>query len=192
MKLISIFLSAFLVENVVLTKFLGLCPFLGTSNTKKNAISMGLSVTTVTVLSSIITYLIYYLILEPTNSTYLTNTMFIFVIASNVQILETIIKKKNKKLYENLGIYLPLITTNCAVLGINLLNISNNYNLIEAIIYSLGSSLGFTFILYLFSTIREELDKKEINNNYKGVPLALITIAIMAMLFARFTIEWLL
>jgi len=115
--------------------------------------------------------------------------MFIFVIASNVQILETIIKKKNKKLYENLGIYLPLITTNCAVLGINLLNISNNYNLIEAIIYSLGSSLGFTFILYLFSTIREELDKKEINNNYKGVPLALITIAIMAMLFARFTIE---
>ena len=98
-------------------------------------------------------------------------------------------KKKNKKLYENLGIYLPLITTNCAVLGINLLNISNNYNLIEAIIYSLGSSLGFTFILYLFSTIREELDKKEINNNYKGVPLALITIAIMAMLFARFTIE---
>ena len=192
MKLISIFLSAFLVENVVLTKFLGLCPFLGTSNTKKNAISMGLSVTTVTVLSSIITYLIYYLILEPTNSTYLTNTMFIFVIASNVQILETIIKKKNKKLYENLGIYLPLITTNCAVLGINLLNISNNYNLIEAIIYSLGSSLGFTFILYLFSTIREELDKKEINNNYKGVPLALITIAIMAMLFARFTIGWLL
>ena len=192
MKLISIFLSAFLVENVVLTKFLGLCPFLGTSNTKKNAISMGLSVTTVTVLSSIITYLIYYLILEPTNSTYLTNTMFIFVIASNVQILETIIKKKNKKLYENLGIYLPLITTNCAVLGINLLNISNNYNLIEAIIYSLGSSLGLTFILYLFSTIREELDKKEINNNYKGVPLALITIAIMAMLFARFTIEWLL
>lgn len=189
MKLISIFLSAFLVENVVLTKFLGLCPFLGTSNTKKNAISMGLSVTIVTVLSSIITYLIYYLILEPTNSTYLTNTMFIFVIASNVQILETIIKKKNKKLYENLGIYLPLITTNCAVLGINLLNISNNYNLIEAIIYSLGSSLGFTFILYLFSTIREELDKKEINNNYKGVPLALITIAIMAMLFARFTIE---
>lgn len=189
MKLISIFLSAFLVENVVLTKFLGLCPFLGTSNTKKNAISMGLSVTTVTVLSSIITYLIYYLILEPTKSTYLTNTMFIFVIASNVQILETIIKKKNKKLYENLGIYLPLITTNCAVLGINLLNISNNYNLIEAIIYSLGSSLGFTFILYLFSTIREELDKKEINNNYKGVPLALITIAIMAMLFARFTIE---
>lgn len=188
MKLISIFLSAFLVENVVLTKFLGLCPFLGTSNTKKNAISMGLSVTTVTVLSSIITYLIYYLILEPTNSTYLTNTMFIFVIASNVQILETIIKKKNKKLYENLGIYLPLITTNCAVLGINLLNISNNYNLIEAIIYSLGCSLGFTFILYLFSTIREELDKKEINNNYKGVPLALITIAIMAMLFARFTI----
>lgn len=192
MKLISIFLSAFLVENVVLTKFLGLCPFLGTSNTKKNAISMGLSVTTVTVLSSIITYLIYYLILEPTNSTYLTNTMFIFVIASNVQILETIIKKKNKKLYENLGIYLPLITTNCAVLGINLLNISNNYNLIETIIYSLGSSLGFTFILYLFSTIREELDKKEINNNYKGVPLALITIAIMAMLFARFTIGWLL
>ena len=100
-----------------------------------------------------------------------------------------IIKKKNEKLYNNLGIYLPLITTNCAVLGINLLNISNNYNLLETLIYSLGSSLGFTFILYLFSTIREELDKNEINNNYKGVPLDLITIAIMAMLFARFTIR---
>lgn len=188
MSLINIFLTAFLVENIVLTKFLGLCPFLGTSNTKKNALSMGLAVMLVTVSSSIITYLIYYFILTPTNSIYLTNTMFIFVIASLVQILEIIIRKKSIKLYNSLGIYLPLITTNCAVLGINLLNISNNYNLLETIIYSFSSSLGFTFILYLFSTIREELDKKEINNNYKGVPLALITISIMAILFARFNV----
>ena len=128
MHLISLFISSMLIENIVLTKFLGMCPFIGTSTSTKNAIGMGISVTIVTVLASILSYLIYYFILVPTNSTYLTNTIFIFLIASLVGVLEIIIKNKHYKLYKALGIYLPLITTNCAVLGIVLLNINNNYN----------------------------------------------------------------
>ncbi len=189
MNLISLFISSILIENVVLTKFLGMCPFVGTSTKEKTALGMGISVTIVTVISSIISYLIYHLILVPTNTTYLTNTIFIFVISSLVGILEIIIKNKNYKLYKALGIYLPLITTNCAVLGIVLLNISNNYNLIETIIYSIGSSLGFTLVLYLFSTIRTSLENKPILDRFKGVPIALITISIMALLFSRFALS---
>lgn len=188
MHLISLFISSMLIENIVLTKFLGMCPFIGTSTSTKNAIGMGISVTIVTVLSSILSYLIYYFILVPTNSTYLTNTIFIFLIASLVGVLEIIIKNKHYKLYKALGIYLPLITTNCAVLGIVLLNINNNYNLLETIVYSIGSSLGFTLVLYLFSTIRKELASKPIIDRFKDVPIALITISIMALIFARFTL----
>ena len=186
MNLISLFVSNILVENVVLSKFLGMCPFIGTSSKEKTAIGMGISVMIVTVLASILSYIIYHLILVPTDATYLTNTIFIFIIASLVGIAEIIIKSKNKKLYKELGIYLPLITTNCAVLGIVLLNINSNYNLIETLVYSIGSSLGFTLVLYLFSTIREELCKKPIAERFEGVPIALITISLMALIFARF------
>lgn len=186
MNLISLFVSSILVENVVLSKFLGMCPFIGTSSKEKTAIGMGISVMIVTVLASILSYIIYHLILVPTDATYLTNTIFIFIIASLVGITEIIIKSKNKKLYKELGIYLPLITTNCAVLGIVLLNINSNYNLIETLVYSIGSSLGFTLVLYLFSTIRGELCKKPIAERFEGVPIALITISLMALIFARF------
>lgn len=188
MNLISLFISSVLVENVVLTKFLGMCPFIGTSSKEKTAIGMGVAVMIVTVLSSILSYIIYHLILVPTDSTYLMNTIFIFIIASLVGIAEVIIKNKNRKLYKALGIYLPLITTNCAVLGIVLLNISNDYNFFEMLVYSIGSSLGFTLVLYLFSTIREEMDKKSIFNRFEGIPIALITISIMALIFSRFTL----
>lgn len=186
MNLINIFIIAFLTENVVLTKFLGICPFIGTSNDEKKAIGMGLTVLIITTISSVISYLIYKLILLPTKTTYLMTIMFILIIASLVQIAEIVIKNKLPKLYKSLGIYLPLVTTNCAVLGTVLLGISNDYNLIEVIIFSFGSSLGFTIILYIFSTIRNRLEKIDVPKSLKGYPIALITISMIALIFSRY------
>lgn len=185
MNLFNLFLTSFLTENIILTKFLGICPFIGTSSKSKNAISMGICVTFVVTCSSILTYLLYHLILVPTDTTYLQTLFFILIIASFVQMIMIIMKKKQPKLYSSLGIYLPLITTNCAVLGIALLNINNEYSFLEMIVYSIGSSLGFTFVIYLFSTMREYLDKKELGA-FKGVPIALITAAIMTLIFSRY------
>ena len=186
MNLISIFISGLLTSNVVLNKFLGICPFIGTSKKKKNALDMGISVMIVVVLSSIITYLIYNYILVPTNTTYLKTIMFILVIASLVQTLELLLKRFFKKIYSSLGLYLPLITTNCCVLGIVLLNIDNGYNLYEMLVYSVSSSLGFTLVIYIFSSIRERLDNLNIPKCFKGTPIALIVAAIMSLLFMRF------
>lgn len=188
MSLISIFTVSILSGNIVLNKFLGICPFIGTTNKEKNAIGMGSAVTIVITLSSILTYLIYKYILIPTNTTYLRTMMFILIIASLVQIVEIILKKKFKTLYKELGIYLPLITTNCAVLGVCLLNINNDYNLIESIVFALGSSIGFTLVSYIFATIRERLEHAPIIKCFKGFPIALIVAGIMALIFARFTV----
>ena len=185
MNLISLFITSIFTENIILTKFLGICPFMGTSKKEETAYKMGISVTIVVTLSSIITYLLYKYLLVPTETTYLKTLMFILVIASLVQMLEIIIKKYNKNLYKAFGIYLPLITTNCAVLGITLLNISNDYNFIEMLIYSIGSSIGFTLVIYLFASIREYLNNKPIPESFKGAPIALITAGIMALLFMR-------
>lgn len=186
MSLINLLVTSILTGNIVLTKFLGICPFIGTSNKSKNALMMGVSVTGVVTISSIITYLLYHYVLVPTDTTYLKTIVFILVIASMVQIVEIIIKNKSKKLYDSLGIYLPLITTNCAVLGVVLLNITNNYTLLEIVIYSLGSSIGFTLVIYVFSTIRERLETSSVPNSFKGIPIALITAAIMSLLFTRY------
>lgn len=188
MNLISLFVTGLLTSNVVLNKFLGICPFIGTSRKTKNAIDMGLSVMLVIVLSSIITYLIYNYILVPTDTVYLKTVMFILVIASMVQLLEIILKKYFTKIYKALGLYLPLITTNCAVLGVTLLNINNDYNFIEMLVYSFSSSLGFTLVIYIFSTIRERLDNSNVKESFKGTPIALIVAAIMALIFSRFQI----
>jgi len=185
MDLFAIFTAALITENVILTRFLGICSFLGTSNKEKNAIGMGISVTFVTLISTILTYLINRFILIPTNSTYLQTITFILVIACFVQITELIIKKYFKDLYKSLGIYLPLITTNCAVFGIILTNIRMDYNLITAIINSLGSSLGFVLVIYIFSTLREKLENNDIIKSFKGIPIALITAGIMALIFTR-------
>lgn len=185
MSLISIFITSLLTENIVLTKFLGICPFVGTSKKEETAFKMGLAVTLVITLSSLITYLLYTYLLVPTDTDYLKTLMFILVIASLVQALEMLIKRYSKSLYKAFGIYLPLITTNCAVLGVTLLNISNGYNLIEMLVYSIGSGLGFTLVIYLFSTIREYLNNKDIPDSFKGAPIALITAGIMALIFAR-------
>ena len=185
MSLFSIFVTALITENIVLTKFLGICSFLGTSNKEKNAIGMGVSVTFVVLISTIITYLINKFILIPTSSTYLQTITFILVIACFVQITELVIKKYFKDLYKSLGIYLPLITTNCAVFGIILTNIKRDYNLITAIVNSLGSSLGFILVIYIFSLLREKIENNDILKSFKGIPISLIIAGIMALIFAR-------
>lgn len=183
--MINIFLTALVTENIILTKFLGICSFLGTSNKEKNAIGMSTCFTFVVLVSTILTYLIDKYILIPTNSTYLETITFILVIACFVQIVELLIKKYRNNLYKSLGIYLPLITTNCAVFGIILTNIGMKYNLIESMMYSLGSSLGFIFVIYIFSTLREKIENNDILKGFKGVPIALITAGVMALIFNR-------
>ncbi len=185
MKLISLFITAFLTENIVLTKFLGICPLIGTSTNCKKATNMGLAVTIVTFFSCIISYLINKFILIPNDITYMATIIFILIIASLVQISKIIIKNKFKNIYLQLGIYLSLITTNCAVLGTVLLATNSNYNLLEVIIFALGSSLGFYLILYIFSTIRSRLNNSSIPKCLQGFPIALITIGIISIIFMR-------
>lgn len=186
MNLLNLFWMSVLTENIILTKFLGICPFMGTSNKEKKALSMGISVMIIVVLSSIVTYLIYYNILVPTNTEHLKTLLFIFVIAAMVGALEMIIRSFFKSLYKSLGIYLPLITTNCSVLGIALLNINNEYSFKEMITFAFGSSLGFLLIIYLFSTLREKIDRGPVPKSFKGFPIALVTASIMALLFTRY------
>ena len=183
MNLISLFITGLLTENVILTKFLGLCPLVGTTGKRNSAIGMGISVMLVIMCSSILTYLIHNFILIPTNTTYLTTIMFILIIACFVQIASFVIKNKFPKLNQLLGIYLPLITTNCAVLGVTLLNINSDFSFIEMLVYSFSSSLGFTLVLYLFSIIREKLENAI--PSFKGYPIAFITIGIIALIFER-------
>lgn len=185
-KLISIFMASLISENVVLSKFLGLCPFIGNSSSRKNAIGMGISVMLVITLSSIITYFINYYLLVPTNSEYLQTLIFILVISSFVQILDIVLKKFLPVLHKSLGIYLPLITTNCAVLGVVLLNINNGYSFLETLTYSIGSSLGFTLVIYIFASLREKINNSDVPKCLKGYPIAFITAAIMAILFSRY------
>lgn len=188
MNLISILVTSILSSNIILSRFLGICPFIGTSNKSKDAFNMGISVTLVVTLSTLITYAIYHLVLVPTDTTYLRTIIFILIIASLVQLLDIFIKKYAPKIGEELGIYLPLITTNCAILGTCLLVINNEYNLLESLLYALGSGIGFTLVIYIFSTIRERLDKSDIPASFKGTPIALIVAAIMAIIFSRYVI----
>lgn len=184
----SIFFTSLILENVILTKFLGICSFLGTSNKEKNAVGMGISVTFVVLISTVFTYFINKYILIPTDSTYLQTITFILVIACFVQITELIIKRYFKSLYKALGIYLPLITTNCAVFGIILLNVKMDYTLLQALVNSLGSCLGFVLVIYIFAGNREKIENNNILPSLKGTPIALITAGIMALIFARFII----
>lgn len=185
MNLWNLFFMSFFTENIVLTKFLGVCPFMGTTKSTKNAIHMGLAVTLVITLSSVLTYFLYYQVLVPTDTTYLKTIVFILVIASFVQMLDMIMKKYMPTIHKALGLYLPLITTNCAVLGTVLLNVSNGYNLMETIVFSIGSSCGFTFVSYLFSSIREYLDTKKVPESMKGYPIAFVVASIMALIFSQ-------
>ena len=185
-ELFTMALAAILVNNVVLSKFLGVCPFLGVSKNSKSAIGMGAAVIFVIFGASLITYALYYLVLVPCQIEYMQLIAFILVIAAFVQFVEMFIKKYSASLYKSLGIYLPLITTNCVVLFVAKENISAGYNIIETMVYSIAVPLGFTLVLYLFSCLRERLDSANVLPSWKGNPVALVTAALMALAFSGF------
>ena len=178
--------SAFLVQNIILSQFLGICSFLGVSNKRSSAIGMGLAVFFVITLSGAVTWLVYYQLLVPFEITFMRTIIFILVVAAMVQIIEMVIKKVLPPLYESLGVYLPLITTNCAVLGVSLLNIQNDFTLVEAIVFSAATSIGYTAVIVTFSYIREQIHKAPIPEGFKGIPSGLVAASIMAMIFKGF------
>jgi len=185
-SLLIILLSAILVNNFILVKFLGICPFLGVSKQVETAVGMGAAVTFVMALASAVTYVIQYAILEPFGLGYLQTIAFILVIAALVQFVEMVIQKVSPTLYDALGVYLPLITTNCAVLGVAILNIDAGYNFIETIFNGIGAALGFTLAIVLFAGIRERLETAPIAKPLQGFPIALITACLMSIAFLGF------
>ncbi len=184
-------ISSMLINNVVLMRFLGVCPFLGVSKRTESALGMSLAVMFVMVVSSILTYLLYYYILVPGDITFISTIVFILVIASLVQLVEMFIKKFSKKLYKGLGIYLPLIVTNCAILGVVEINIASdfaeNYGVLSglwvATTSAFGAALGFALIMFAFSSIRERLEAASVPRAWQGVPISLVVAGIMALAF---------
>ncbi len=185
-NLFTIFILMAFVNNFVLVKFLGLCPFFGVSKKLSSALSMGIAVTFVMLLASISTSVIYNYILVPYAVEFMNIVIYILVVASLVQIVELIIRRTNILLYNALGIYLPLITTNCAVLGITLINSAESYSIIESIVSALGGGVGFTLVIIIMSGIREKLDLSDAPKSMKGLPVAFLTAAILAMAFMGF------
>jgi electron transport complex protein RnfA len=186
MEFVALLFTSFLVNNVILTQFLGICPFLGVSKNKADAIGMGSAVVFTVVISTIITWAIRQAILIPLNIEFMQLIVFIFVIAALVQFIEMVLKKYIKSLYKSLGIYLPLITTNCMVLG-TALNVSNaGYDFAHMFIYALGTSAGYAAVLIVFSAIRERLATSKVPKAFQGTPIALITASIMALAFMGF------
>lgn len=186
-ELVLIFIGAVLVNNFVLSRFLGICPFFGVSKQIETAIGMSMAVTFVMAVAGIVTWIIQYAILNPFGLTYLQTIVFILVIASLVQLVEMVIEKTSPTLYASLGIFLPLITTNCAILGAALLNIQFKYNFIQMLIFTIGSSVGFGLALILFSGIRERVDLSDVPKYFKGLPVAFITAGILALAFMGFS-----
>lgn len=184
--LFFIFISAVFINNFVLVKFLGLCPFMGVSGKYQSALGMGLATTFVLTLSSIISYFVHNYLLVPLELEYLKTLSFILVIAITVQVTELILHKTSPLLYQVLGLFLPLITTNCAVLGVALLNIQQQNNLIQSAVFGFAASIGFTLVLVLFSAIRERLESADIPQSFRGTPIALITAGIMSIAFMGF------
>lgn len=184
--IITILVSTILVDNYVFAKFLGICPFLGVSSKTETATGMGIAVTFVVVLASAITWVLQHYVLNKFHIDYLQTITFILVIASLVQFVEMAIKKLSPSLYTAMGVFLPLITTNCMVLGVAVLNITEDYNLFETLINGLGASLGFFLALLLISTLREELELADVPKILEGVPIALIAAGLMAIAFSGF------
>jgi electron transport complex, rnfABCDGE type, A subunit len=185
-QILLILLISILVDNFCMSKFLGICPFLGVSRKVETAIGMGMAVTFVMVLASIITWLVQ-LLLVSLKIEFAQTIAFILVIAALVQFVEMVIQKSSPTLYQSLGVYLPLITTNCAVLGVAILNIQNKYNLIETIFNGLGGALGFTLAIVLFAGIRERLELSDIPKSFEGFPIALVSASLMAISFLGFS-----
>ena len=183
-ELITLLITSVLINNAVLNQFLGLCPFMGVSRKKSSALGMGIAVCFVIIFAGIITYALYYLVLVPLKLEYMDLVSFILVVASLVQLTEMFIKKASPSLYKSLGVYLPLITTNCVVLNVCLVNISKAYDIPHMLVYTIGTPLGFALVLYIFSSIRERLDAADIPTSFLGNPIALIVAGLMAMAFS--------
>lgn len=186
MTYVGIIITFVFVNNFILTKFLGLCPFIGVSKNVESAVGMGFAVTFVMSIASLVTWIIYHFVLVPLNITFLQTITFILVIATLVQLVEMVIQKISPPLYKALGIYLPLITTNCAVMGIALIVIRNNYTAFEGFVAGFAAGLGFLLAITLMSTIREKLDTENIPKAFRGVPIAFITGGLMALAFMAF------
>ncbi len=186
-ELLIILLNAIFVDNFVLSKFMGICPFLGVSKKLDSAVGMGAAVTFVMVCATLCTYPIYMFILVPMGLEYLKTIAFILIIALFVQIVEMILKKKIPSLYKALGVFLPLITTNCAVLGVTILNIDNGYNIIQSVVNSLGGGLSFTLALIIFSGVRSRVNAADVPEMFKGVPATLIAASIVSVSFMGFS-----
>lgn len=184
--LMIILLTGILTENFILSKFMGICPFLGVSKTSSGAIGMGLAVTFVMVGASAVTYPIYHSILVPLNITYLNTICFILIIAAFVQIVEMVLKKYIPPLYKSLGVYLPLITTNCAVLGVTILNIDNEYGFLESVTNALAGGLGFLIVMVIFSGVRGRIEKCDVPAALEGTPITLIAASITSLSFLGF------
>lgn len=185
-SIVSILLAGILTENMILSKFLGICPFLGTSKKTGTAFSMSVAVTLVMIISTAVTYPLYAYILVPAGLEYLQTLLFILVIAAIVQLLEIVLKKYLKAIYNALGIYLPLITTNCAVLGITMLNFTKGYGYIESLFNALAAGLGFMLAMVIFAGVRERLDTANVPEFLKGLPITLIAASIVALSFLGF------
>ncbi|QKG79457.1 electron transport complex subunit RsxA [Tenuifilum thalassicum] len=186
MEYIIIIIAAIFVNNVVLAQFLGICPFLGVSTKINTSIGMSGAVTFVMVLATIVTFLLQHYVLNPLGIGFMQTIVFILVIASLVQMVEIILKKVSPALYQALGIFLPLITTNCAVLGVAILVIKKNYNLLEGVVFAGASAIGFGLALVILAGIREHLDLANVPKGMKGVPIALLTAGILALAFMGF------
>ena len=186
-KLFSILITTLLVENFVLVKFLGCCPFLGVSKKTDTALAMGMAVTFVMALASAMSWLVNEYILVPFHLGYLQTIAFILVIAALVQIVEMAIMKLSPPLYSSLGIYLPLITTNCAVLGVAILNVQKSYNFLESLVSGIAAALSFTLAIWLFAGVRERLETSNIPSFMKGMPIALVSAGLIAMAFLGFS-----
>ena len=185
-NIFALIIGAIFVNNVVLAQFLGICPFLGVSKDVKSSVGMGGAVLFVMLLATIVTYLIYYYILVPLNLGYLQTIAYILVIAGLVQMVEIILKKIAPALYQTLGVFLPLITTNCAVLVVAILVVQKNMNLLQSVVYSASIAVGFTLALVIFAGIREQMELTGVPKGMKGVPIALVTAGILAMAFMGF------
>lgn len=187
MLYLSIIITAIFINNIVFSQFLGICPFLGVSKKIDSALGMGAAVTFVITLATTVAWLLQMYVLNPLGLQFLQTIVFILVIAFLVQLLEIVMKKITPALYQSLGVFLPLITTNCAVLGVAILVIQKNFNLIESITYGIATSIGFTLALWIFAGIREQLSLTEVPKAMKGVPIALICAGILAMAFMGFS-----
>lgn len=187
MELISLFITSFIVNNIIFMQFLGVCPFLGVSKKVDTSIGMGIAVIFVITLSAVITYIVQIGILERFGLEYLQTIAFILIIAALVQFVEMFLKKSSPGLYQALGVYLPLITTNCAVLGVVILNITKEYNFVEAMVNSVGTSAGFLLAIVLFAGVREKIDTADVPEALKGSSIALVAAGLMSIAFLGFS-----